>query len=262
MTLAARIEKTPTLEEARQAYVLRLGDNALILGQRLGEWCGHGPVLEEDIALTNMALDLIGQARSWLSLAGELEGEGRDEDQLAYLRDAGAFQNLTLLELPNGDYGQTTLRRLLFDAWHLEVLEALAVSGNETIAGIAAKSAKEVAYHFRHSAEWTIRLGDGTDESHARMTAALDYLWPYAHELFAADEVDTVMLEAGEGADLAAIEPAWDARIDAVFEQAKLARPHLPVVRAEGKLGRHSEHLGFILAEMQFLQRAYPGAKW
>jgi ring-1,2-phenylacetyl-CoA epoxidase subunit PaaC len=242
-------------------YTLRLGDSALILAQRLAEWTGHAPILEEDMALGNLGLDLLGQARAFLSYAGEIEGMGRSEDDLAFLRDAHEFRNVTLVEQPNGDFAQTIARHLLFAGWHELVLEQLTGASDARLAAIAAKGVKEMAYHWRHAAEWTIRLGDGTVESHARMQAGLDRLWGYTPELFAADAVDEAMLAAGIGADLALIRPNWDARIDAVLTEATLARPG-GRVRANGKQGIHSEHLGHILSEMQFLQRAYPGMQW
>jgi ring-1,2-phenylacetyl-CoA epoxidase subunit PaaC len=237
-------------------FTLRLGDNALILSQRLGEWCGHGPALEEDLALANTALDLLGHARLWLSLAGETEGRGRDEDQLAFLRDAGEFRNLLLVEQPNGDYALTMTRQFLFDAWHHPLLEALARSPEPRVAAIAAKAAKEAAYHLHRSRDWVIRLGDGTDESHRRMQAAVDALWPYTGELFAGDAAD------GAFVDLEALRPAWQAEVDATFARATLTPPPNGWMQHGGKQGVHSEALGHLLAEMQFLQRAYPGAKW
>jgi ring-1,2-phenylacetyl-CoA epoxidase subunit PaaC len=243
-------------------YTLRLGDNALILGQRLGEWCGHAPQLEEDIALTNIALDLIGQARSWLTYAGEVEGAGRDEDKLAFLRDIGAFRNVLLVEQPNGDFGKTILRQFLFDAFHVELLEKLAGSSDAQVAAIAQKSVKEVRYHVRFSGEWVIRLGDGTQESRGRMLAALDDLWRFTGELFTPDAVDLATAEAGFGVDPATLRPAWDRRVTAVLDEATLPRPEDRWMASGGKAGAHSEHMGYILAEMQFLQRAYPGAQW
>lgn len=254
-------------EEALFEYVLRLGDNCLILGHRVSEWCGHSPVLEEDIALANTALDLIGQTRLWLGLAGELEGQwrdgrGRSADDLAYLRDAGAFRNLLLVEQPNGDFGQTLARQYLFDAWHLPMLDALQGGADHRVAEIAEKAAKEVAYHLNRSRDLVVRLGDGSDESHARMQRAIDALWHYTGELFLADEVDAAMLAAGIGPDLDAIRRQWDAEVDRTLKQATLRRPEPGYVQKGGKRGVHSEHLGYLLAEMQFLQRAYPGARW
>lgn len=230
-----------------------MGDNALVLGQRLSEWLGHGPQLEEDIASANIALDLIGQARLWLSLAGRLEGAGRDEDALAYLRDQHEFRNFTMLELPNGDYAFTIVRRMLFDAYQRVLLERLAGGADGEIAAIAAKSKKEADYHWRHSSDWTLRMGDGTAESHRRAQAALDRLWPYTHELFAPDEVDP---------EAQALRAPWLAQVAPLIEEATLALPAQTKFLSSGKRGVHSEHLGYVLAEMQFLQRAYPGARW
>jgi ring-1,2-phenylacetyl-CoA epoxidase subunit PaaC len=241
-------------------YLLRLGDNALILSQRLGEWCGHGPVLEEDIALTNVALDLLGQARMWLGYAGELVN--RDEDQLAFLRDAGEFRNVLLVEQPNGDFAHTMTRQFFFDAWHFLLLEKLCGSSDERVRGIAEKSLKEVTYHLRRSADWVIRLGDGTDESRARMQVAVADLWMYTGELFEMDAVEEEMKESGVGCDLAALTAPWNAEIGRVFAEAMLEIPKQSWMQRGGKRGVHSEKLGYILAEMQFLQRAYPGAKW
>lgn len=248
-------------------YVLRLADDALVLGQRLSEWCGHGPLLEEDIAMTNIALDLVGQARLLLSHAGRLEGRGRDEDALAYLRDEGDFLNCTLVELPNGasahdDYAVTIARNVLFSALAVPLWEALAASSDTELAQIAAKSVKEARAHLRHAGEWLVRFGDGTAESHARAQAAIDRLWPYTNELWSADEVERAAAAAGIGPVLAELKPAWDATIDAVLAQATLARPADTPFVSTGKLGRHSEHMGFLLAEMQTLARQHPGASW
>jgi ring-1,2-phenylacetyl-CoA epoxidase subunit PaaC len=242
--------------------LLRLGDNTLILGHRVSEWCGHAPVLEEDIALANVALDLIGQTQLWLGLAAEVEGRGRSADDLAYLRDASAFRNVLLVERPNGDFGQTLMRQFLFDAWHLPMLEGLQSSADDRIAEIAAKAGKEVAYHLERSSDLVIRLGDGTDESHVRMQLALDDHWTYAGEFFAGDLIDAAMTHTGIAPDPASLKPAWDATVDAVLQEATLARPSATFVQKGGRQGRHTEHLGHLLAEMQFLQRAYPGAKW
>ncbi|HLH40360.1 MAG TPA: 1,2-phenylacetyl-CoA epoxidase subunit PaaC [Bryobacteraceae bacterium] len=241
-------------------YLLRLGDNALILSQRLGEWCGHGPVLEEDIALTNVALDLLGQARLWLGYAGELTG--RDEDQIAFLRDAGEFRNVLLVEQPNGDFAHTMARQFFFDLWHRLLLEKLSASKDERIGGIAAKALKEVAYHRRRSTDWILRLGDGTEESHARMQQAADDLWMYTGELFEMDALDKEMQQAGIGCDLAALREPWLNEVSRVFREGTLEVPKQSWMQRGGKRGIHSENLGHILAEMQFLQRAYPGAKW
>ena len=249
-------------QDAFFEFLLRMGDNALILGHRNSEWCGHGPVLEEDIAMSNIALDLIGQTSLWLGLAGEVEGQGRSADDLAYLRDAWDFRNLLLLERPNGDFGQTLMRQFLFDAFHFHQLQALTRSADPRVAEIAAKALKEVSYHLERSAEQVIALGDGTDESHARMQAALDEQWDYALEMFTSDASDAAMAAAGIAPDPANLRGVWDETVDAVLAQATLKRPDSSFAHKGGKQGTHTEHLGYILAEMQFLQRAYPGASW
>lgn len=243
-------------------YVLRIADGSLILAQRLSEWCGHGPVLEEDIALTNVALDLLGQARLLLAHAGRLEDRGRDEDRLAYFREVAEFRNPTLVELPNGDFGRTVLRGFLYATWQQALWEPLLESVDPTLAAIAAKSRKETRYHCEHLAEWVVRLGDGTDESHARMQVALDYLFPYAGELCAGDDIDAAAARLGIGPDVSALRPAWEAAILPVLAEATLAVPAATPFRAHGRGGRHSEHLGYLLAEMQSLARAHPGATW
>lgn len=243
-------------------FLTRMGDNTLILGHRVSEWCGLSPVLEEDIALANVALDLIGQTQLWLGLAGEVEGKGRTADNLAYLRDAGGFRNLLLVERPNGDFGQTLMRQFLFDAWHLEMLKALETSTDPRIAEIAAKAVKEVAYHLERSSDLIIRLGDGTDESHARMQAALDDQWSYTGEMFIADEADNAVAAAGIAPDPASLRSAWEAVVTSVLEEGTLVIPASTYAHKGGKRGVHTEHLGYILAQMQFLQRAYPGAVW
>jgi len=247
-------------------YLLRLGDNDVILAQRLGEWIGHGPVLEEDIALANVGLDLLGQGRLWLAYAGEVEGAGRREDDLAFLRDQQAFCNVQLVEMPNGDFADTMARQLCFDHAHLLLLRGLEASRDERVAAIAAKAVKEVAYHAERSSDWVIRLGDGTDESHARMQRAVDRLWPYTGELFAADQVDAELAREGIGVDPATLREPWLAAVGGVLAEATLALPASDWMhgtrRGGGKQGVHTEHLGHLLAEMQFLQRAYPGAAW
>ncbi|AUR01677.1 MULTISPECIES: 1,2-phenylacetyl-CoA epoxidase subunit PaaC [Roseobacteraceae] len=244
-------------------WLCRLGDNALILGHRTSEWCGHGPALEEDIALANTALDLIGQCQMWLGLAAEVEGAGRTADDLAYLRDALQFRNAKLLELPKGDMAQTIMREFLFDAYHFELLSALKDSASPRVAEIAAKAVKEVAYQLDRASDLVVRLGDGTEESHARMQAALDHLWPYAGEMFVADAVDEAMAEAGIAPALTELRTRWEALVAEVLDEATLTAPERRFdVHTGGKQGRHTEHLGYILAEMQFLQRAYPGAQW
>ena len=244
-------------------WLCRMGDNALILGHRLSEWCGHGPALEEDIALANTALDLIGHAQLWLGLAAEVEGQGRTADDLAFLRDTLRFRNVKLVELPNGDMAVTLVRQFLFDAWAFGMLKGLTASTSPRVAEIAAKALKEVSYHLERSSDLVVRLGDGTDESHARMQAALDRLWPYAGELFAADAVDDAVAAAGIAPALSDLKPDWQRTVDEVLAEATLTRPEVRFdVHLGGKQGRHTEHLGFILAPMQFLQRAYPGASW
>ena len=243
-------------------FLLRIGDNTLILGHRVSEWCGHSPALEEDIALANTALDLIGQTQLWLGLAGEVEGRGRSADDLAYLRDGYEFRNILLVERPNGDFGKTLMRQFLFDAFHFHQLQALTGSADPRVAEIAAKALKEVSYHLERSAEQVIALGDGTDESHARMQAALDEQWDYALEMFTSDASDAAMAAAGIAPDPANLRGVWDETVDAVLAQATLKRPDSSFAHKGGKQGTHTEHLGYILAEMQFLQRAYPGASW
>lgn len=243
-------------------YILRLGDNALILGQRLGEWCGHGPVLEQDIAITNIALDLIGQARNWLTYAGEVEGEGRSEDDLAYSRDAWDFRNVLLVEQPNTDWAYTIVRQFLFDNFNYLLHRELCKSRDERIAAIAQKSLKEATYHLRYSSEWTIRLGDGTEVSHQKMQKAVDDLWMFSGELTQPDDLDREMAAAGIGADLEKLKPLYVENLQKIFEQATLRIPENDWMQSGGKTGRHTEHLGYVLAELQFVQRAYPGMEW
>lgn len=243
-------------------FALRLGDNCLILAQRTSEWIGHAPVLEEDIGLANVALDMVGQTQLWLGLAGELEGRGRSADDLAYRRDAGAFRNLLLVELPNGDFGQTIMRQFLFDAWHHALLKGLTRSAERRVAEIAEKALKEVSYHLARSTDLVISLGDGTDESHRRMQAALDELWPYTGEMLTQDEVDETLAAAGIAPALETIAAEWTAHVADTLDKATLRCPPPGHMHRGGKRGVHSEHLGYILAEMQFLQRAYPGATW
>jgi len=243
-------------------FLLRMGDNSLILGHRLSEWCGKSPVLEEDIALANLALDLIGQTQMWLGLAGEVEGKGRSADDFAYLRDASGFRNLLLVERPNGDFGQTLMRQFLFDVWHHEMLSRLVRSSDARVAEIAGKAIKEVAYHLERSADLVVRLGDGTAESHRRMQDALDDCWPYTGEMFIADDHDRAVAAAGIAPDPSDLKDTWEATVTEVLRQATLHKPEHGYAQKGGKRGIHTEHLGFILAEMQFLQRAYPGATW
>ena len=249
-------------DDALFQYALRLADDQLILGHRLSEWCGHAPLLEEDIALANIGLDLIGQARTLYAYAGAVEGNGRDEDALAYLRDAPHYRNLLLVEQPNGDFAVTIARQFFYSAFMEPFWRALTASRDETLAAVAAKAVKEVAYHVRHSAEWLIRLGDGTEESHARAQDAVDDLWMYTGEMFEADAPTRDLIARGVAVDPAPIRPEWDRVVDAVLAEATLTRPAQTWMQTGGRAGRHSEHLGYLLAEMQFLQRAYPGAAW
>ncbi len=243
-------------------YLLRLGDDYLILGQRLGELVSRQPDLEEDIAVANLALDLIGQTRAIYTYAGDVEGAGRTEDDLAFLRDEREFLNAVLCEQPNGDFGQTMARQLLFDAYRLPLMEALASSTDARIAGIAGKAAKECRYHLQHSITWVVRLGDGTDESHRRMQAGLDEMWRFTDELFWSDSVEADLADRGVAPLPSSLRDAWDATIEKTLAQATLDPPSDSRQRAGGRTGMHTEHLGRMLPEMQFLQRAYPGASW
>ena len=261
-TAATRQTSDAALEEARCRYVLRLADTALVLGQRLGEWIGHAPALEEDLALANLSLDLIGQARLLLTYAGELERRGRDEDALAFLRDAPEFLNLTLAEQPNGDFGHTIVRQWLIGAWQLEIYAGLEHSVDNRLAAIAAKALRETRYHHRFSSGWLVRLGDGTPESHERMQRALDELWRFTAELFTPDEVDERLSRAGIAPSVPELAPHWSARVDEDLRAATLTRPAVQPYPWHGKRGVHTEHLGHLLAEMQHLQRTYPGARW
>jgi ring-1,2-phenylacetyl-CoA epoxidase subunit PaaC len=247
---------------AHATYVLRLADTSLILGQRLGEWIGHAPALEEDLGLANLALDLIGQARLLLSYAGELEGRGRDEDALAFLREAPEFASLTLAEQPNGDFAATIVRQWLIDAWQLEIYQGLMSSTDARLAAIAAKALKETRYHYRFSSGWLVRLGDGTDESRRRAQQAVDDLWRFTGELFSPDEVDAQMSAAGIAPALTPLQGSWSGRVDEDLRAATLSRPPAQPYAWHGKRGVHTEHLSHLLAEMQHLQRAYPGAHW
>lgn len=244
------------------AYLLGLGDDGLILGQRLSEWCGHAPLLEIDLSLANVALDLIGQATHFLALAGDVEGEGRDGDALAFHRDVLDFRNSLLVEQPNGDFAQTIARQFLFSNWQELLFRGLASSRDERVAAIAAKAVKEVTYHVRLADDWVVRLGDGTAESRTRIESGLDWMWRFVEELFVVDSTIQPLVELGVAVDVAALRPEWDSRIATVLHQATLDAPKPRRATLGGRTGRHSEHLGHLLSEMQFLQRAYPGAKW
>lgn len=243
-------------------YLLRLADSSLILGHRLSEWCGHGPVLEEDIALTNISLDFVGRANSLYEYAANVEGKGRTEDDLAYLRTEREFFNNLLAEQPNGDYAQTILRQYLTDAFEIHLYEALSKSKDETLAGIAAKSLKEIQYHLRHSSSWMLRLGDGTEESNRRLQNALNEIYRFTGSLFETDDNDSVLTAAGIVPDLSAIQLQWQKDVDSMLERAMLKKPEKVWMQKGNLQGRHTEHLGYILAEMQSVHRAYPGVKW
>ena len=250
------------MREALTEYALRLGDDSLILGQRLSEWCGHAPMLETDLSLANVALDLIGQATHFLKLAGETEGKGRDADALAFHRDVLDFRNCLLVEQPNGDFAQTIARQFLFSNWQELLFRELKDSKNDTIAAVAAKAVKEVAYHARLANEWIIRLGDGTVESHARVSAGLEWMWRFVDELFASDPITKSLVDAGIAAEPCGLRSEWDSRIAQVLAAATLDMPKPRRAAMGGRRGHHSEHLGHVLSEMQFLPRAYPGASW
>jgi ring-1,2-phenylacetyl-CoA epoxidase subunit PaaC len=250
------------VEGATVAYALRLGDDALILAQRLGEWIASAPQLEEDVAIGNIALDLLGQARSLLTYAGRLEGAGRDEDALAYFRDERAFTNVHLCEIERGDFGHTMARLLVFSAYQSELYAQLSTSRDETLAAIAGKALKEVSYHRDHATQWVLRLGDGTDESHRRMQAAAEAVWPYTFELFEADRLTDELVAAGVAADPVAMQPPWSAYVTTVLEKATLTVPTAVPAVTGGRRGVHTELMGYLLAEMQHLARSHPGATW
>jgi len=252
-----KVQETPLV-----LYVLRRADDALISGHRLSEWCGHAPVLEEDMALANMGLDLLGQARELYSYAAKVEGKGNSEDKFAYLRDVRQYRNLLLLEQPNGDFARTMVRQFLYSAFADLYWRAMMKSSDPTLAAIAAKSEKESAYHLRHSSEWIVRLGDGTEESHARAQAAIDDLWAFTGEMFAVDEAERALIDAGVAIDPASLKSAWLKTVTAVVNEATLALPNNDWMQQGGRVGRHSEHLGHLLSELQSLQRTFPGATW
>ncbi len=243
-------------------YSLRIGDTSLILGQRLGEWCGHGPIIEEDIALTNISLDLIGQARAFLTYAGELMEIKKSEDDLAFWREARDFKNSILAEQPNGDFAQTILRQLFISTFQFYFFQRLIKSKDETLSSLAEKSFKEVSYHLRHCCEWTYRLGDGTPESRKKMLNAIDALWRYTGDLFSSDETDNELLRLGIAIDLKEVKKDWDKKINEVFIRATLPVPSDVFMITGGIKGKHSEYLGHMLSEMQILPRSFPGAEW
>lgn len=243
-------------------YCLRLGDDALVLAQRLCEWAARSPQLEEDVALLNLALDLLGQARSLLTLAGEREGRGRDEDDLAFLRDENDVVNAQVMELENGDFGRTMARQLLVSAYALPLWQELSTSADEGIAGVAGKAVKEAAYHLDHARSWVVRLGDGTEQSHRRVQDGLDAVWPYAFELFETDPLLERLVERGVAADPAGLELRWRAAVEDALTEATLAVPETTWRPTGGRSGRHTEALGYLLAEMQHLHRSHPGVSW
>ena len=261
--MSAGMTATATEEgAARFDYLLQLADTSLMLGQRLGEMLGHAPTIEEDLGLANTSLDLIGQARLLLSYAGEFEGQGRTEDQLAFLRTEGEFRNLVLAEQPNGDFAHTIVRQFLVDAYQLALYQRLQNSSDRRLAAIAAKSLKETQYHLRYSGGWLLRLGDGTEESHGRAQRALNQLWPLTREMFDEQESDRILVRLGVAPAMGEVQADWLARIDGVLREATLEQPASVPYRWFGRRGAHSEHLGYMLADMQYLQRAYPGAQW
>jgi ring-1,2-phenylacetyl-CoA epoxidase subunit PaaC len=243
-------------------YCLRIGDTNLILAQRLGEWCGHGPILEEDIALTNISLDLLGQAREFLTYAGQVEGKGRSEDDLAYFRGEREFRNFLISEQPNGDFGQTILRQFLVSTFQFYFFGELKKSKDTTLSALSEKSLKEVTYHLRHSSEWVKRLGDGTEESHGRMMHAMNELWMYTGDMFEMTEGERTLIEEGIAVDVSIIKSIWENKVKEIFSQANLSIPENVFMIAGSNEGKHTEHLGHLLAEMQSLARAFPGATW
>jgi ring-1,2-phenylacetyl-CoA epoxidase subunit PaaC len=256
-TASIQVTETPLV-----LYTLRRADDALILGHRLSEWCGHAPAMEEDMALANMGLDLLGQARELYSYAADVEGQGNDEDKFAYLRDVRQYRNLLLLEQPNGDFARTMVRQFFYAAYADLYWRAMMKSGDATLAAIAAKSEKESAYHLRHSSEWMVRLGDGTEESHRRAQDAVDDLWAYTGEMFAVDESERALIERGVAVDPATLHPQWLATVSGVVTEATLALPKSGWMQQGGRSGKHSEHLGHLLSELQSMQRTFPGATW
>ncbi len=249
-------------KEALFNYLLRLGDNAAILGHKLSEWCGHGPELEEDIAIINTALDLLGHARSIYTYAGEVEGKGRTEDDLAFLREERAYCNALITELPNGHYGDTIARQFLFDQFNYLLFLELEKSTDETLAAIAAKAVKEIRYHLRRSTEWTLRLGDGTEESHAKIQQSFNDIWSYTGDLFVEDESDVLVVKSGIGPDLKLLRAEWRENVERVLTEATLTTPEDGWMHSGSKSGRHTEHMGYILSELQYMQRTYPGCEW
>ena len=252
-----KVSETPLV-----LYTLRRADDALILGHRLSEWCGHAPAMEEDMALANMGLDLLGQARELYTYAAKVEGRDNDEDKFAYLRDVRQYRNLLLVEQPNGDFAQTMVRQFFYAAFADLYWRAMMKSADSALAAIAAKSEKESAYHLRHTSEWIIRLGDGTEESHARAQGAIDHLWAYTGEMFDADGSERALVDAGIAIDAAALRPSWLKTVSEIVSEATLVLPKSDWMQQGGRSGRHSEHLGHLLSELQSMQRTFPGATW
>ena len=252
-----KVSETPLV-----LYTLRRADDALILGHRLSEWCGHAPMLEEDMALANMALDLLGQARELYSYAAKVEGRGNDEDKLAYLRDVRQYRNLLLVEQPNGDFARTMVRQFFYATFADLYWRAMMASKDATLAAIAAKSEKESAYHVRHCSEWLLRLGDGTEQSHARAQDAIDHLWAYTGEMFEVDAAERALIDAGIAIDPAGLKAQWLKTVNGVVAEATLTLPSNDWMQKGGRIGHHSEHLGHLLSELQSLQRSFPGAAW
>ena len=249
-------------QEALFEYVLRIADDSLILGHRISEWCGHGPILEEDIALTNIALDFVGQATNFYEYAAKVEDKGRTADDLAFLRYEREYKNVLLVEQPNGHFGDTIARQFFFDVFRKLFLEALEKSNDAELAAIAEKSLKETKYHLRHSSEWMIRLGDGTEESNAKIQESVDTLWRYTGELFFTNEADELLLKEGIGVDIAALKKPWEKQVREILGEATIDVPTHSWQQAGGRTGVHSEHLGYLLTELQYMQRAYPGMEW
>ncbi|MGA2053862.1 MAG: 1,2-phenylacetyl-CoA epoxidase subunit PaaC [Bradyrhizobium sp.] len=256
-TPSIQVSETPLV-----LYTLRRADDALILGHRLSEWCGHAPMLEEDMALANMGLDLLGQARELYSYAARAEGRDNDEDKFAYLRDVRQYRNLLLVEQPNGDFAHTIARQFFYSSFADLYWRAMMKSSDPTLAAIAAKSEKESAYHLRHSSEWMLRLGDGTPESHARLQAAVDHLWAFTGEMFETDEGERALIKSGIAIDPAVLHPQWLRTVSGIVNEATLALPKSEWMQKGGRSGRHSEHLGHLLSELQSMQRTFPGASW
>lgn len=248
--------------QLKYSYSLRLGDNAWILSHRLAEWCSNGPILEEDLALTNLALDLIGRAQGFYKYAAELEGKGRSEDDLAYRRNERQYFNNLIMEMPNGNFADTIARQLYVSVFEYYFFTELKNSKDEVFAALAAKTLKEVKYHMAHAADWTVRLGDGTEDSHEKMQKALNDLWMYTGELFEMTDIDNALLEQGIAVDLNAIKPKWEQHIKDVLKESTLVQPEDTYMQTGSRKGIHTEHLGHILGDMQYLQRAYPDAKW